>query len=575
MDTLVAGAALCYFVLASSQNSQRGGSETLRGPFPQTQQKMEVTQIAFTSHSFDDAVRRQYGIDEVFAHRCVAPQVPKTYFSIGVVFGRSGSGKSSTLRKFVQNESLWLTEDALFKAVQANIHEGFLVCDEFTSFLAPDAKKRRATQLRRAVLPGSKVVVALNDAEALKHLGADWVFDTDLCKYVVPPTTDTGPPKALETRCCTPNPALSRTITNNNYNVGLIISAGNCESMGTSLCNLPPHHTYDGDRSLLSQLNAETVGEATSLLDAVGLKSIMTWLIPFKMLSVGQKARAQLIPSIQQSNGETAATCVLDFGVTIDNVTACTTAYTFGASIRKRHGRVVVVANNDEILPFLKPDWVWHENCTLVPKYRPRDIECKIALQQVKGSEQTDVWNRLKYYHYLSHEHVPTCTFKIMVKCPLLGNGDEMEAGMISLQCNPAWSKNEKAERYRTAHRFVLSPTFQGMRLGSHVCDLVGALITTADLEFRFITSHEGLVRKFRASPKKWTEYQNPKEGGGGSRVAKAHAQKPDRKRYFFKYVGERLPLDRPAANHHKQCLACTSVNWPEKLIRYENDILL
>ena len=199
------------------------------------------------------AVQRAYDLYEPSGSYCVplrdgapAPLPAFGGWKLGVVFGASGGGKSSTLRLFEPDETAWfsrssflpdvalvqqvhddpeeaqrLLEDVGLKSVPAwltpygalsagqkaradlsrvlsalsstrrrmNKKGGerlVLVVDEFGSLLDPVTREAMAYVFARAVerrAVTKSVVLAVNDARLLPWLQPSWVFDVDACEY--------------------------------------------------------------------------------------------------------------------------------------------------------------------------------------------------------------------------------------------------------------------------------------------------------------------------------------------------------------------------------------------------------
>ena len=378
-------------------------------------------------------IKNMYEIDEIISHRCVpAKKYPnfKNSFALGVVYGRSGSGKSATLQSFqakIQEGSknglveLFDNERDLINSLNLNLNlnlksTNFKIMDEFGSKVDPDARYAYATQLQKSLKYDSGVMIAINDKQTLDYLQPDWVFNVDECEFdknAVKQDKNTLKKKRMPIiKKCKIASAPKVDV----FNVGLIV--GKTGTVNNELLDqyrvLKPKK-WNLDKSLLAQL-PQDITLTTSLLNAVGLRSIMMWLTPYKFLSTGQKARANLIPYLMDSKSTSSTTplLILGFGNTVDPMTQCSMAYSFGNSARKMNKHVIVQSNEERIQHFLKADWVVDTTkCkTWVPKTHS-PLKMTIEVQQINSKEASRLWKMLKYYHYLSHTHGPIASFKI------------------------------------------------------------------------------------------------------------------------------------------------------------------
>ena len=191
------------------------------------------------------AVQKAYDILEPAGNYCVpsgssTPLPLALEWKLGVVYGASGGGKSSTLRLFVPDEKKWfgdgqspfdpkrpvveqvhedpeeaqkLLQDVGLKSVPAWLapfgsmstgqkaradltrvlkaleeeRGATLAVDEFGSLLDPTTREAMAYSFSKAVAKrapkGSHVVVAVNDERLLQWLQPCWIFDVDACEY--------------------------------------------------------------------------------------------------------------------------------------------------------------------------------------------------------------------------------------------------------------------------------------------------------------------------------------------------------------------------------------------------------
>ena len=498
---------------------------------------IEILPIKVKKDKYYKYLKTIYDINVVQTHRCIPDKLPKGDYKLCIVMGSSGNGKTSTLRMFEENTDKWyysfekLIED-LNKSSMENTPK---ILDEFGSNNDKTSKYYMATLLQNSLYTNSRVVISCNDRSVLKYLTPDWVFDVDSCDVLKHSNKKVVKGKNIKVKKCT-----GLKVPNNKFNVGLIVGRDNTGKDEIVKKYKTIADKFKDGKHILEQIGGKPV-DAVQLVNSVGLKSVMTWLTPYEYLSTGQKARASLIPYLTTKGS--SILCVKNYGDTVDPDTQCSMAYTFGNAIRKLDKKVIIVSNNEDIIQFLKPDWVLNTNTCKLKKYKNHQkIKLKIIIRQLKSVEASKTWGLYKHYHYLSHSHIPNSSFGIFIENKYINEGKPLKVGIMSLNCTAAWSLSNSVKNMRFAHRFVISPSFQGMRLGGQIPNIIGDLLASNGLCFKFITSHKSLINQFEKSDN-WVQYNKPKSGANsvtekGKYGKTRHNLRKDRVRYFFEYRG-------------------------------------
>jgi len=327
---------------------------------------------------------------------------------------------------------------------------------------------------------------------------------------------------------------------------------------------------FDPDAPVVEQVH-EDPGEAQRLLQDVGLKSVPAWLAPYRTMSTGQKARAELTRVLKElESGRMVA--VDEFGSLLDPTTREALAYVFARAVSRRArdgGRVVVAVNDERLVPWLQPDWLFDVDACeyrfaertlaqegvreqLAKAFRLKrrgellqgrvfegPLPLRLTVRLAGSLNRRQTWEALKHHHYLDHRATGHLGFVLLASSPYLNAGKEVLAGLLLLSCNAGWSKSAANERLRFAARFVVAPSVQGLGIGPRAAAMVGEALARAGLELRFTTSHTALARSFEGS-RQWATVKSPETGAQakGTRTAVGHAKRPHRLRYFFKFVG-------------------------------------
>jgi len=119
---------------------------------------------------------------------------------------------------------------------------------------------------------------------------------------------------------------------------------------------------WPADRSLLDAIPGG-FDKVTGWLASVGLGSVPSWVRPYRVLSNGEKFRADLADAL--SYPPDARLLIDEFTSVVDRRVATIGAGAFAKAWRRRgSGQVVVAGPHHDILPWVKPDWVVRTSTT-------------------------------------------------------------------------------------------------------------------------------------------------------------------------------------------------------------------
>ena len=454
----------------------------------------ETTRLTRGVHPHDKELRRKFEIRNLEAHRCVPVKIP-TAFDLYVVYGRSGGGKSASLRRIADafaDEKPWMTEAELFEELKAQ-KRNLKIVDEFGS-TSTDAEKRTiADKLRAALYKGANVVIATNDPHIVSYLrgSISYVLNVDTCREedprAIPAREDARAIPRARSGC-------RRNPPREDFKVGLII--GNSTLVDDFLDDFREKtatpKAWSRKSSIVSQISkkhAKDLKAAVRILSAVGIRSVKHWLSPYHSLSTGQKARADLIPLITKRLD--SKNTFRGWGDTLDEITRKTLSYSLGKALRTGKGSTIFQTRYSDLAQWLRPDWTLDltagDKCKVVWNSSYQPIRAEVVLETVHQPESSDLWRRYKWFHYLSHRHSANVVYKVSILCAGLNNGREVEAGMFSTRCLGGWKTFNYGRRF--AARFVLRDILTGIGLGAVVPAMVGALLERNGMQFRFTTS--------------------------------------------------------------------------------------
>ena len=200
------------------------------------------------------------------------------------------------------------------------------------------------------------------------------------------------------------------------------------------------------EKSIASHFKSAT--EASQRFGAVGLNSIPSWLKPYHVLSNGEKFRADMARRLRSGAVIDEFTSVVNRDVAI----SCSTS--IEKYIRSNRIRNVVFAScHDDIIPYLRPDWIY--NTDTHEFYNGRYL-CRPKITIKLHGSRVQAWDIFKRYHYLSGE------INKASRC-YIGTYDDLPVvfgAILSLPCGTM--KHAFRE-----HRVVVLPDFQGMGIGN------------------------------------------------------------------------------------------------------------
>lgn len=242
--------------------------------------------------------------------------------------------------------------------------------------------------------------------------------------------------------------------------------------------------------------------EAAQQFAAVGLNAVPTWTKPYRVLSTGERFRADLARSIGSDAVIDEFTSVVDRNVAM-GVSASLRRHVETLGIR----RLVIATCHRDVLPWLQPDWVIDLDirCWAL---RPR--EClqrpELVVEIYAGSRAA--WDVFSRHHYLTSDiHQAARPFIAVMNGHLVGF-------VASLPFPNGYIKNG----WR-AHRSVVLPDFQGLGIGVGLSDWVAEFHTREGRRYFSRTAHPRMIAHRRASGE-WRETSHSGEQriGGGYR---------------------------------------------------------
>lgn len=266
------------------------------------------------------------------------------------------------------------------------------------------------------------------------------------------------------------------------FSLGLIIGpSGSGKSQLLSEFGKEEVLSWDDNNAIVSHFSSPE--DAIDRLGAVGLNTIPSWVKPYRILSNGEKFRADLARRLKSN-------AVIDeFTSVIDRNVAKAAAASVAKYIRKNDlSNVVFASCHSDIVEWLEPDWVFNTlDGSLSVGRSLRRPEIKIELYEGNWKH----WEIFKKFHYLDAKINKAST------CYLAFWNDAL-VGFTSVLAMPSGTLKNAFR----GHRTVILPDFQGLGIGVRLSDTIGQLYVDNGKRYYSRTAHPRMGFHRENSPK-------------------------------------------------------------------------
>ena len=264
--------------------------------------------------------------------------------------------------------------------------------------------------------------------------------------------------------------------------LGLIVGpSGSGKSSALSSFGAEEKLRWGKNRAIVSHF--ESVEDAQERLSAVGLNSLPSWVKPYRVLSTGERFRADLSRRIKDG-------AVIDeFTSVVDRVVARSACVALRRFARARKLRQVVLAScHYDVAEWLEPDWVYDTATGQMAGGRyQRRPPITIDVVPCRSHE----WRAFAPHHYLNHG------INRSARCWLATWGTT-PVGFVSALAFP----NGALTNAWRGHRTVVLPDFQGLGIGPRISDAVADIFVSTGHRYFSKTAHPRLGGYRENSPK-------------------------------------------------------------------------
>lgn len=241
---------------------------------------------------------------------------------------------------------------------------------------------------------------------------------------------------------------------------------------------------FNNEISLISNFDWMQPDKVTQLLSAIGLSSVPCWLRPHNTLSNGEQTRANIAYSIAKAKyGEIIL--IDEYTSVVDRDVAKAMSYALQKYIRKMNKKIILASCHFDIMEWLNPDWIYSPNKGQVERPDCLRLERpKIQLEIFRC--RYEAWDIFKHHHYLSDGLNKVC------KCFIISWHNKPVAFIAMI---PLFHGHIK-DSWRIS-RIVVLPDYQGLGLGSRICDYFASLYAATGLTLYIKTSNPALWKHF------------------------------------------------------------------------------
>jgi ABC-type lipoprotein export system ATPase subunit/GNAT superfamily N-acetyltransferase len=242
---------------------------------------------------------------------------------------------------------------------------------------------------------------------------------------------------------------------------------------------------FDNSKSLISNFDWLEPKEASFLLSAMGLSSVPTWLRSFDKLSNGEQYRANLAYLVGKAK-DNEVILVDEYTSVVDRDVAKAMSNALQKYVRRTNKKIVLASCHFDIMEWLQPDWIYSPQKGRL-EIAPRLRRPKIELQIVRCRYET--WNLFKQHHYLTEDLLISSKNYIFL-------WNDKPVAFIAIIPFPS---GVIQNAFRIS-RVVVLPDYQGLGIGSKICDYISKLYKTDNKTIYIKTSNPALWSFFEKS---------------------------------------------------------------------------
>lgn len=317
---------------------------------------------------------------------------------------------------------------------------------------------------------------------------------------------------------------VSIPIEDQEWKIGLIVGASGAgkTTIGRKLFGekIIDGHEWDFSKSFVESYAKDlTVDEISISLSSVGFSSVPSWFLPYRVLSNGQKFRADLSRAILEND----FIVIDEFTSVVDRTVAKAASVAVSKYIRGTDKKFVAITCHYDVEEYLQPDWVFDVGRNEFKWGSLRRKEIEIRIRRAERAE----WGLFRQHHYLDTE------ISSSAQC-FVAEYDGVPVGFTSYIHFPHPSE----KRFKKEHRTVVLPDFQGLGIGVRLSDFLGGYVVKSGYRFLSGTSHPAMIG-YRSKSIKWRLFSIGRKPPDKA-AKKGMVRPPKRNICSFEFIGDK-----------------------------------
>lgn len=289
----------------------------------------------------------------------------------------------------------------------------------------------------------------------------------------------------------------------------------------------------DEDKPIINQLPEDmSYEDCAKMLNGIGLNSVPCWIRPVKTLSNGQRARAEAVYLMTQSD---EIIFIDEWTSVVDRTVAKAMSLCLYKYAKRNNKRLVLCSCHVDILEWLNPDWMidCNKQKFILPESEDFFFNKREQLQfEIKEIERAS-WKYFSKYHYLN-ERLPGGKLYLY---GLFHNGNQ-----IGFQCFANYVPHRKGTIIiYHSNRVVIHPDYNGLSLGMKMVDKCSELLLQK-IHCRIMAKFSSTpMYKSRIKNEQWKYLGFKRTMGkltiGGNMLRKKGFREKGIKTYNFEYI--------------------------------------
>lgn len=315
------------------------------------------------------------------------------------------------------------------------------------------------------------------------------------------------------------------------WNIGVIFGASGTGKTTIAKEVFPEAYTEPftyGDGPIVDEVSdSHSYKEVTGMLTSVGFSSPPSWMKPYAVLSQGEKMRVDLARALL---ADKPVTLFDEFTSVVDRDVGKVCSMAIEKAVRRSGKQFIAVTCHEDIIPWLKPDWVYDTNSMTYTFRGAKDVrpEIRIKLYELPNARRQELWDVFRRYHYLSE----SISFSVKVFVGVY-NGSPISFCAVQKFPHPT------AKNIMRVSRLVVLPDYQGIGVGTRTLNAVAQVYAKKGYRVRIISSQIGFVKALKKR-KEWAlvEFGRKTRGTGKFQIKTRNCSSQKRVTGTFEYLG-------------------------------------